>query len=46
MRRFARIANLLAAVWDNPEYFNKYMDSLLIDNRGDRKVSRPMFWPN
>jgi hypothetical protein len=41
IRRFARIANLLAATWDNTEHFNKYMECLLIDKRGGRKGFPP-----
>ena len=41
MRRYARIANLLAAAWDNPEHLDKYMESLLIDKRGGRKGFPP-----
>ena len=41
VNRYARIANLLAAAWDNPEYFDKYMESLLIDKRGGRKGFPP-----
>lgn len=37
IQRYARIANMLAASWGNPEYFDKYLESLLIDKRGGRK---------
>jgi hypothetical protein len=37
MRQFPRIANLIAAAWDDLVQFETYMDSLLTDNRGGRK---------
>ena len=37
MRRFPRIANLLAANWKDPTAFHKYMGNLLIDRRGGRQ---------
>jgi hypothetical protein len=37
VRRFARIANLIAATWDDPKSFDAYMESLLTDKRGKRK---------
>lgn len=36
MATFPRIANLLAANWKDPTAFCKYMQSLLVDRRGDR----------
>ena len=41
MRRFPRIANLLAANWKDPTAFRKYMGSLLTDRRGGRKGFPP-----
>jgi hypothetical protein len=41
MRRFARVANLIAATWGKPEYFETYMESLLTDTRGNRKGFPP-----
>ena len=35
--RFARIANRLAAVWTDEKTTSRYLDSLLLDQRGDRK---------
>jgi len=37
MRSFPRIANLLAANWDEPEATYAYFDRLLVDSRGNRK---------
>src|SRR5215467_15159757 len=36
MRQFPRIANLIAAAWDDLVQFEMYMDSLLTDKRGGR----------
>src|SRR6516165_8990328 len=41
MRDFARIANLIAATWDDLEGFESYMASLLTDKRGNRKGFPP-----
>ena len=35
--RYARIANRLAAVWSDEKTTSLYLDSLLLDQRGDRK---------
>ena len=35
--QYARIANLLCAVWDNPPECRQYLNDLLIDRRGGRK---------
>ena len=35
--RFARIANRLAAVWNDEQTTSRYLDSLLLDTRGGRK---------
>lgn len=35
--RFARIANRLAAVWSDEKTTSRYLDSLLLDDRGNRK---------
>ncbi len=37
MREFPRIANLIAAAWEDLVQFEIYMDSLLTDKRGGRK---------
>ena len=37
MRQFPRIANVIAAAWDDLVQFETYMDSLLTDKRGGRK---------
>jgi hypothetical protein len=36
MYKFPRIANLLAAMWPDPNSFRRYMDDLLVDKRGNR----------
>lgn len=41
LRQFARIANLLAATWDDLEHFETYMESLLTDKRGTRQGFPP-----
>jgi hypothetical protein len=41
MRRFPRIANQLAAVWDEAPSVRSYLDSLLVDNRGHRQGFPP-----
>jgi hypothetical protein len=41
MRRFARVANLIAATWGHLEHFETYMESLLNDKRGNRKGFPP-----
>jgi hypothetical protein len=41
MRSFPRIANLLAADWDEPESTYAYFDQLLVDRRGNRKGFPP-----
>ena len=35
--QFARIANLICAVWDDPPACRKYLEELLVDRRGKRK---------
>jgi hypothetical protein len=37
MRHFPRIANMIAAAWDDLVQFETYMNSLLTDRRGGRK---------
>src|SRR5215471_9518224 len=37
LARYARIANLLAATWNDSRAFDAYMDSLLTDKRGNRQ---------
>ena len=41
LRQFPRIANLIAAAWDELAQFEMYMDSLLTDKRGRRKGFPP-----
>jgi hypothetical protein len=41
MRHFARVANLIAAAWDDLDHFEGYMESLLTDKRGRRKGFPP-----
>jgi hypothetical protein len=41
VRRFPRIANLIAATWRDPKSFDAYMESLLTDNRGTRRGFPP-----
>ena len=36
-KAFPRIVNRLAATWDNPFEGGKYLDSLLVDDRGGRQ---------
>ena len=35
--KFPRIANLLAAMWPDPNSFRRYIDDLLVDKRGNRQ---------
>ena len=35
--RFARIANFICAVWDDPPACLQYLEELLVDRRGGRK---------
>jgi len=37
LRQYARIANLIAAAWKDPQALDSYMQSLLTDKRGNRK---------
>ena len=37
MYKFPRIANLLAAMWPDPNSLRRYMDDLLVDKRGNRQ---------
>jgi hypothetical protein len=41
LRRYARIANLIAAAWADPKCFRAYMDSLFTDTRGNRRGFPP-----
>jgi hypothetical protein len=41
LRHYARIANVLAAAWDDPTAASSYMDCLFRDERGDRKGFPP-----
>jgi hypothetical protein len=35
--KYPRIANLLAAMWPDPNSFRRYIDDLLVDKRGSRQ---------
>jgi hypothetical protein len=37
LARFPRIANLIAAMWPDPNSFRRYVDDLLVDKRGNRQ---------
>jgi hypothetical protein len=37
MMTFPRIANLMAAMWHDPNSFRRYVDDLLVDRRGNRQ---------
>ena len=37
MYKFPRIANLLAAMWPDPNSLRRYIDDLLVDKRGNRQ---------
>jgi hypothetical protein len=41
LRRYARVANLIAATWRHRTSFRPYIESLLIDTRGDRRGFPP-----
>jgi hypothetical protein len=41
VRRYARVANLIAATWEDSKAFHAYMESLLTDKRGNRKGFPP-----
>jgi hypothetical protein len=41
LRRYPRIANLIASVWGTPRCLNTYMESLLTDQRGNRRGFPP-----
>jgi hypothetical protein len=41
LRAYARIANMIASVWDEPEATYAYFDELLHDRRGHRKGFPP-----
>jgi hypothetical protein len=41
LRRYARIANLIAAAWGDRKCFHAYMESLFTDNRGNRRGFPP-----
>ena len=41
LRQFPRIANIMAALWGNREPFEKYLNDLLIDYRGNRQGFPP-----
>jgi len=35
--KFPRIANLIAVLWRDPDSLRRYVDDLLVDNRGNRQ---------
>lgn len=35
--RFPRIANLISAMWEDPNSLRRYVDDLLVDKRGSRQ---------
>jgi hypothetical protein len=41
LRQFPRIANFLAAAWDDPAALRPYLDELFVDRRGNRKGFPP-----
>ncbi|HTE91342.1 MAG TPA: hypothetical protein VK639_20495 [Terriglobales bacterium] len=41
LRQYARIANVFAATWNDPEALSSYMNCLLRDDRGNRKGLPP-----
>ncbi len=41
MRAYARIANILATSWDDPDATSAYFDQLLVDRRGHRQGFPP-----
>jgi hypothetical protein len=41
MRQFPRVANMIAASWENLDNFESYMKSLLTDQRGSREGFPP-----
>src|SRR5258706_9612481 len=41
VRRYARIANLIAVSWGDWKWFRVYMESLLTDSRGNRRGFPP-----
>src|SRR5690349_13087667 len=41
LRRYPRIANLIATVWGDRQWFQDYMESLLTDTRGNRQGFPP-----
>jgi hypothetical protein len=41
LAKFPRIANLIAALWQDPSSLRRYLDDLLVDKRGDRQGFQP-----
>jgi hypothetical protein len=41
LRDYARIANVIAAVWRDPKSLRSYMDCLITDDRGSRRGFPP-----
>jgi hypothetical protein len=41
LRRYARVANLVAATWHDANLFRTYIESLLVDRRGGRRGFPP-----
>jgi hypothetical protein len=42
LRRYPRIANLIAATWSDAKAFERYMESLLTDKRGGSRQGFPV----
>src|ERR1041385_121720 len=42
LRRYARIANVIAATWPDPKAFDMYIDSLVNDRRGGGRQGFPL----
>ncbi len=43
LRRYPRLANSMAAAWNDPKSLRAHIDDLLIDRRGAGKASPPRF---
>jgi hypothetical protein len=41
LRRYARVANLVAATWHDANLFRTYIETLLVDRRGGRRGFPP-----
>lgn len=42
LKKYARVANLLASTWDDREATFRYLDELLVDHRGSRQGFPPL----